>query len=583
MSRASDQSQLPASGYVLKTCQTCFHAKIRCEKTQESGICDRCLRLGKECVFKPARRRPKASRRNRVEVRTSSSIMSKSPLSPGARTSTSKGNIDIINRNASLDPFEREIISVEFATNLINWFRTRMMPHFPFVVLPEDLPADELNKERPCVCLAALAAAAHSEPLVQLELGLLFNQVVAARMVNGYINDLDLLQGLLIHLAWAHFNPRPKRYTQHLHLATSIVCDLRLDRPRKPSLWDIHGGMDKNKPDWGPDEKRALAGVYYLSSSSSIVLQKSRHFSFSPYILSCCEDLALQNQSATDKRLVYIIQLQCLTEKVEDLVGKTSTTNDVVQFEVEVQKLVQDFAEMKSTWPFSLSTSLTFLLQFHLLELLLSQASPSGTPFGLDKFHDAPTQPDQYAPLLHWLSSSISAVRSLISVALVLPQGEEFAMSNIGWIVIYCGLSLAVRLDLLAAKDGISGLTQHLRNLLDIPHTLRQIALRLEAALASGPDFVACDFCPFHGLSERVRRLEQWYFAQIEQGAANKAMQEVTNQSSHVMDNNHVLVDDLMSSQDGWVGQFGWYQSPELDISTFLFTDPVGFSEMLEP
>lgn len=41
---------------LLKTCQTCFHAKIRCIKTQDSGVCDRCLRLSKTCVFNPARR-----------------------------------------------------------------------------------------------------------------------------------------------------------------------------------------------------------------------------------------------------------------------------------------------------------------------------------------------------------------------------------------------------------------------------------------------------------------------------------------------------------------------------------------------
>lgn len=53
---------------------------------------------------------------------------------------------------------------------------------------------------------------------------------------------------------------------QHLHLITSIVSDLRLDKPRKVKLWSAQGGKDSNKPDWGSDEMRALAGAYYLSS-----------------------------------------------------------------------------------------------------------------------------------------------------------------------------------------------------------------------------------------------------------------------------------------------------------------------------
>lgn len=77
-----------------------------------------------------------------------------------------------------------------------------MMPYFPFVVFSKDLSVDELNRERPCACLAALAAASHSELHTQQALGSLFNQVIAARMIDGNIADIDLLQGLLIHLAW---------------------------------------------------------------------------------------------------------------------------------------------------------------------------------------------------------------------------------------------------------------------------------------------------------------------------------------------------------------------------------------------
>lgn len=50
-------TQRDSSTLLLKTCQTCFQAKIKCERSQESGKCDRCLRLGKACVFNPSRRK----------------------------------------------------------------------------------------------------------------------------------------------------------------------------------------------------------------------------------------------------------------------------------------------------------------------------------------------------------------------------------------------------------------------------------------------------------------------------------------------------------------------------------------------
>lgn len=77
-----------------------------------------------------------------------------------------------------------------------------MTPYFPFVVFPNDISVSITNSYRPCAFLAALAAASHADTNRQKALGDLFNQVVAAKMVSGKFNDLDLLQGLLIHLAW---------------------------------------------------------------------------------------------------------------------------------------------------------------------------------------------------------------------------------------------------------------------------------------------------------------------------------------------------------------------------------------------
>ncbi|UPK95978.1 hypothetical protein LCI18_006913 [Fusarium solani-melongenae] len=566
-----------ASVTLLKTCQTCFNLKIKCDKTQDSDLCDRCLRLGKTCVFNPARRRPRNTSRHRLELRSKSKRNSQSPSNSGAPTSTTTPG-DIFNKDASLDPFQRGILSLEAGDKLLDYFQSKMTPYFPFVVFPTDISVSITNSYRPCACLAALAAASHAETNRQKALGDLFNQVVAAKMVSGKFNDLDLLQGLLIHLAWAHYQPRPKRYTQHLHLATSIISDMRLDKPRRPELWDVGGGKDRDEPDWGPPEMRALAGAYYLSSTSSIVLQKSRHMSHSPYILKCCEHLGLLNMHTTDRYLVYIIRVQTLIERVDDITSKLSAAHDLSPFWEETQRIAQECADIKATLPFPLSDSPPLLLQLHMLELLLSQSSPRGTPFGLDKFQRNQNPAEGQPAIIDWLSASMSAARSLISVVLVLPHGEEMAMSNIGWIMVYCGLSLAVRLDLIAIRGTISGPTGHLRRFLDMPHTLRQIVLRLEAARL-GDKTAAANLHPFEGLARRVRRLEQWYHTQAGDDLAittTPSSQAVNQPSAVVVDTDSIPVASLPAypNVSTWGGA-GWYQGVEFDISTFLFTDPV--------
>ncbi|KAM5364464.1 hypothetical protein ACJZ2D_011524 [Fusarium nematophilum] len=563
---------------LMQTCQTCFIAKIRCDKTQDSEFCDRCLRLGKTCVYGPARRR-RTIRRNRSgarsEARSRSGTGSQSPL--GALSSTLTPD----KQGGILDPFQQGVLSLETGRTLLVAFRTKMTPYFPFVVFPKDLSLEELNRDRPYVCLAALAATCHKDTTTQKELFDLFNQAVGARVSKGNFSDLDLLQGLLIHLAWAHYQPRPKRYTQHLHLATSIVSDLRMDRPRRPKLWSVDGGKDANEPDWGPDEMRALAGAYYLSSSSSVVLQKSRHFSYVPYISRCCEHLGHLNQYPTDKYLAYIIHLQTLIEKVEDMASKASTTNDAAQFFAESEQIAQQCTEIKTTLPFPLSESPPLLLQLHMLELLLSQASPRGSPFGLDRFQNNQNTLKDEAVHIDWLSGSISASRSLISIALVLPPGEEAAMSNIGWITIYCGLSLAARLDLMAARGSTSGSAQFLRRFLDMPHTLRQMILRLEAAAGPAPDDAAADRHPFDGLAQRVRRLEEWYLVHADRKADDSAALgriQVNDDPPMAVRADNLPVGEPMPYQDLWAENSAWYLGPEVDIGRFLFTDPADFS-----
>lgn len=336
-----------------------------------------------------------------------------------------------------------------------------------------------------------------------------------------------------------------------------------------------------------------------IHCSSSIVLQKSRHMSHSPYISKCCEHLGLLNVHPTDKYLVYIIRVQTLIEKVDDIVSKPCAAQDLTPFWERIQRIAQECAEIKATLPFPLSDSrkslgqiiysvlrcisnmslAPLLLQLHMLELLLSQASPRGTPFGLDKFQPNQTPAEGQAALIDWLSASMSAARSLISVILVLPHGEEMAMSNMGWIMMYCGLSLAVRLDLLAIRRAISGSTGHLRRFLDMPHTLRQIVLRLRTAAGSGKGTRSAARHPFEGLADRVLRLELWYHAQAGDDLAitTTPSPQVVDQPNAVgVDADSMVVANLpgYSNVSTWGGA-GWYQGADFDLSTFLFTDPV--------
>lgn len=204
------------------------------------------------------------------------------------------------------------------------------------------------------------------------------------------------------------------------------------------------------------------------------------------------------------------------------------------------------------------------ILQVHLLELLLSQSSPHGTSFGLDRFQNRQTSSESEPSPIDRLSASIYAVRSLISVALYLPQGEEAVMANLGWVVMYCGLSMAVRLDLIVAKGSIPGQTQHLRRCLDMAHTLRQTVLRLEAAAGSQMSF-RDDQTPFKRLAGRVLKLEEWYLDHASRASHDTiAESQLDHPDVTILDlgEGENMIIDPITGQTSWQGGPGWYQDP---------------------
>ncbi|KAG5750080.1 hypothetical protein H9Q69_001281 [Fusarium xylarioides] len=301
------------------------------------------------------------------------------------------------------------------------------------------------------------------------------------------------------------------KYTQHLSLAASIISDMRLDRPRVASLWALSRESKHGSGEMTHDEMRALAGTYYLSSSSAVLLQKSHHFRYSPFILECCHSLLSGGTAPSDRHLPYIIYLQKLTEEVDDAVIEATGAirgSRQDKLPAELHRIRERYTSTKSSLPFPLSESPTILLQLHVLDLLICQPSPDGISYGPNGFQSLQQGADQ-SRLLDWLSQSMSAAKSLISVILLLPQGDEDTMPNIGWIMLYCAVSLSVRLDLVAAQPENAQTAGHLRRILDMPHTLRQIVLRMESASNSNPGDGESD--PYFGLARRARRIERWY------------------------------------------------------------------------
>ena len=93
---------------------------------------------------------------------------------------------------------------MEKANTLVEVYKTDMMPHFPFVIIPPHTTASDIRHTKPFLFLAIISVACFHDLQTQDKLYHRFKYMVSEKVLYGGDECLDLqyLQGLLIALAW---------------------------------------------------------------------------------------------------------------------------------------------------------------------------------------------------------------------------------------------------------------------------------------------------------------------------------------------------------------------------------------------
>jgi hypothetical protein len=81
-------------------------------------------------------------------------------------------------------------------------FRTLMAPQFPFVIIPPEATSESLRIERPMLWKAIATAASCLNPSRQEAMGWEIIEEFTTRLLLKAEKSLDLLQALLVHIAW---------------------------------------------------------------------------------------------------------------------------------------------------------------------------------------------------------------------------------------------------------------------------------------------------------------------------------------------------------------------------------------------
>ncbi|OAT10927.1 hypothetical protein BDBG_17430 [Blastomyces gilchristii SLH14081] len=369
-----------------QACTQCYRAKCRCVRPSVGEDCERCVRLKKTCQPSESVRKRNAQVAEESETRIArledkmESLLSAmqsfvgSPGAPGASVnvfqpfqpfsadtilpSTPFSNSTLVNSaNTSLSfsegsssgsgsiaptsPHPNQLFlshpyslppstpSQYQADDRLNFFRSRMLPYFPFINLNPDITSGYLRQNRPFLFQAIHTVTTFStrERLVQVEKlkRLLFTSALLKVQSN-----IDLLLGLLTYLAWSTdaFLGRADHISRLMMLAISLVYGMRLF---KPSSIDVEVMMavtqgrreenSQNPDDETPyrllERQRAMLACFILSSNISSHLGRQDAIRWTPQMEEALRAITTGDSCPTDKLFVAQVRLQLLKQKAE--------------------------------------------------------------------------------------------------------------------------------------------------------------------------------------------------------------------------------------------------------------------------
>lgn len=149
-------------------------------------------------------------------------------------------------------------------------YRTRLSPQFPFVVIPDGLTATELQRSRPFLAKAIRMVASLRDRRSMWNQSRVLLRQISDTVFMSPDRSLDLLQSVIVFLGFFHYFCFAHGHFNSLaHLASSMIVDMRLDRPRdRPALRNKGlQGIDPEEPRaMLNDERRAVLAVWYLNS-----------------------------------------------------------------------------------------------------------------------------------------------------------------------------------------------------------------------------------------------------------------------------------------------------------------------------
>ncbi|KAG4430950.1 hypothetical protein IFR05_013558, partial [Cadophora sp. M221] len=205
---------------------------------------------------------------------------------------------------------------------LLSIYTTHLLTWLPFIPLPPSNTPSSLQRTRPFLLQAIrLVSSLRSIRSMWGQRRAIMRYLSSAVFVRSE-RSLDLLQGILVLLGFYHYHCLVHiQFNNLMQLAVSIVSDMDLNRdPGRGKKVGILAGEGEKEEirERSSDERRAVLGVWYMSSNVALTFNKGQSEKFTKYHEQCLEDLERADEYESDVLLVQLVRIQHLTQRIVD-------------------------------------------------------------------------------------------------------------------------------------------------------------------------------------------------------------------------------------------------------------------------
>ncbi|KAJ3519886.1 hypothetical protein NM208_g13944 [Fusarium decemcellulare] len=227
---------------------------------------------------------------------------------------------------------------------------------FPLMIIPYDMTAATLRKERPFLWLCIMNITSMSVPQ-QMKLKDRVREEAATRVIINHERSMDVLLGLITYVAWATMTSGPGTrpfIVTYCQLAITIVYELSLMRaPVEEQYFTICFKMWGGRPPpprlRTMEERRAIVSLWFITSVVTSFVGKMDTLRWTSHMDDCLTVLERDREHPSDEVLVALVRYQLVADEaqkllIRDVMGEASQAPTYV-FRKSLLTKMQDIRE----------------------------------------------------------------------------------------------------------------------------------------------------------------------------------------------------------------------------------------------